>query len=386
MEANLLDPQQRISLEVAWHALEDANITPAQIRDTDTGIFLGISTHDYEALIQKNGNADHLNTYQATGTSFATAAGRIAYFLGTQGPCMAIDTACSSSLVTVHQAVRSLQNEECSLAIAGGVNLILSPDNNIIFCKSNMLSPDNRCYTFDEKADGYVRGEGCGMVVLKRLDKAISDGDKIYAVIKGSAVNQDGASNGLTAPNLIAQMKVMQAALKNANVESALVSHIEAHGTGTSLGDPIEWEGIRQIYGQKRTSPLYITSLKTRLGHLEAASGIASLIKTALAIYHQTIPSHLNFKSYNPKITQQKNITVPLETIDFKKMHHTELQHAGISSFGFSGTNVHAILSKSPVIQTKENSQFKDFPGIWIISAKNKRALEHYLNVYQSFG
>ncbi|HRD68968.1 MAG TPA: SDR family NAD(P)-dependent oxidoreductase [Legionella sp.] len=386
LEANLLDPQQRISLEVAWHALEDANIAPAQLRDTDTGIFLGISTHDYEALIQKNGNSDHLNTYQATGTSFATAAGRIAYFLGTQGPCMAIDTACSSSLVTVHQAVRSLQNEECSLAIAGGVNLILSPENNIIFCKSNMLSPDNRCYTFDEKADGYVRGEGCGMVVLKRLDKAISDGDKIYAVIKGSAVNQDGASNGLTAPSLIAQMKVMQAALKNANVDSALVSHIEAHGTGTSLGDPIEWEGIRQIYGQKRTSPLYITSLKTRLGHLEAASGIASLIKTALAIYYQTIPSHLNFKSYNPKITQQENIIVPLETIDFKKMDPMALQHAGVSSFGFSGTNAHIILSKSPVTQIKEPSPFKDFPGIWVISAKNKRTLEHYLNIYQSFG
>ncbi|BCA97093.1 hypothetical protein TUM19329_34540 [Legionella antarctica] len=381
-EAEYLDPQQRLSLETSWHALEDANIPPSSLKYSNTGVFLGISTHDYDTLIQKNTALEELGTYQATGTSFSTAAGRLAYFLGTEGPCMAIDTACSSSLVAVHQAARALHEYECDMAIAGGVNLILSPENNIIFSKSGMLSPTNHCHTFDEEADGYVRGEGCGMIVLKRLDDALRDGNKIYAVIHGSAVNQDGASNGMTAPNLAAQIKVMQTALTTACLSAGAICHIEAHGTGTPLGDPIEWEGIRQVYGEERNSPLYITSLKTRIGHLEAASGIAGLIKATLSLYYKTIPSHLHFKKFNAKIHTQDNMIVPTTSVDVSS---EESLYAGISSFGFSGTNAHLILGAAPKQECAASSE-KEHPCLWTLSAKDEVALDEYLQHYKHFG
>lgn len=380
-EAEYLDPQQRLSLQVVWHALEDANIIPSSLKNSDTAIYLGISTHDYDTLIQKNTTFNDLNTYQSTGNSFSTAAGRIAYFLGTQGPCMAIDTACSSSLVTIHQAARALHERDCNLAIAGGVNLILSPEINIIFSKSNMLSHSNRCYTFDERADGYVRGEGCGMVILKRLDDAIADGNKIYAVIHGSAVNQDGASNGLTAPNLNAQIKVMNSALKNAKLSAEQISHIEAHGTGTSLGDPIEWEGIRQVYGENRTQPLYITSLKTRIGHLEAAAGIAGFIKTVLAVQHHTIPAHLNFQQLNSKIKTDKALVIPLET---QQMDNATPFYAGVSSFGFSGTNAHIIIGNAPE-KSEEVLAKQNTPNLWLLSARDRASLQHYIELYKEY-
>lgn len=379
-EAELLDPQQRLCLEVTWHALEDANITPSSLKNTNTAIYLGISTHDYDILIQKHTDLVALGTYQATGTSFATAAGRLAYFLGTQGPCMAIDTACSSSLVTVHQAARALQEHESDLAIAGGVNLILSPEGNIIFSKSGMLSKTNRCHTFDKNADGYVRGEGCGMVVLKRLDDALRDKNKIYAVIHGSCVNQDGASNGLTAPNLNAQIKVMKTALSLASLSPEKISHIEAHGTGTPLGDPVEWEGIRQVFAQNRNTPFYITSLKTRIGHLEAAAGIAALIKTALALKYQTIPAHLNFTALNPEITPHKNMVIPVH----KQENIDELQYAGVSSFGFSGTNTHVILGRAPETNDKEVLAANTY-NLWVLSAKEESTLINYFKQYRKW-
>ncbi|MCL9683044.1 type I polyketide synthase [Legionella maioricensis] len=381
-EAEYLDPQQRLSLEASWHALEDANIAPSSLKNSNTGIYLGISTHDYDTLIQKNTSLEELGTYQATGTSFSTAAGRLAYYLGTEGPCLAIDTACSSSLVAVHQAARALHEYECDLAIAGGVNLILSPENNIIFSKSGMLSPTNHCHTFDEQADGYVRGEGCGMIVLKRLDDALRDGNKIYAVIHGSAVNQDGASNGMTAPNLNAQIKVMQTALQAAHVTPGQVCHVEAHGTGTPLGDPIEWEGIRKVYGEGRSTPLYITSLKTRIGHLEAASGIAGLIKTTLSLYHKTIPAHLHFKKFNPKIHTQDNMIVPTTPVE---VNSEGALYAGVSAFGFSGTNAHLILGAAPRQDIPSLSE-KEHPCLWTLSAKDKITLDDYLQHYKQFG
>lgn len=376
-EASLLDPQQRLSLEVIWHALENANIAPANIRDTNTAIYLGISTHDYEDIIQKSPTSEELDTYLATGNSFATAAGRLAYFLGTHGPCMAIDTACSSSLVGVHQAARALQERETDLAIAGGVNVILSPEINIIFAKSGMLSPQYRCRTFDKDADGYVRGEGAAMVVLKRLDDAIRDGDRIYAVLQGSAVNQDGASNGLTAPNLNAQMQVMQMALQMAHCEPAQVTHIEAHGTGTALGDPVEWEGIKQIYARDRRVPLYVSSTKTRLGHLEAAAGVTGLIKTALALYHRTIPAHLNFQQYNPNIVPLDNVHIPTQATPLSDA----MDYAAVSSFGFSGTNAHAILARAmPGLPSVEED--KTVPRLWVMSAKDEKQLKIYRDAY----
>lgn len=380
-EAAYLDPQQRLLLQVTWHALEDAKLAPDSLKHSRTGIYIGLSTHDYDQLIHKQVPLDELNLYQATGTSFSTAAGCLAYFLGTQGPCMAIDTACSSSLVSVHQACRSLQDGDCRLAIAGGVNLILAPEGNIIFCKSNMLSAKNRCSTFDISADGYVRGEGCGIVILKKLSDALRDGNTIYAVIHGSAVDQDGASNGLTAPNLQAQMEVIQTALQRANLKAEQITHVEAHGTGTELGDPIEWEGIRRTYGLTRKTPLYITSLKTRIGHLEAAAGIAGLIKTALAIQQGQIPAHLHLHQFNPKLHQQDTMKVPGELTDW----HVESRYAGVSSFGFSGTNAHVILGEAPKAAPKVEKVTRS-THLWVVSAQDKDTLQTYLNHYLAYG
>ncbi|WP_392536591.1 SDR family NAD(P)-dependent oxidoreductase [Legionella sp. 227] len=379
-EAEYLDPQQRLALMVSWHALEDAGIVPADLSGTHTGIYLGISTHDYDALIQKHVPLEELTTYQATGTSFSTSAGRIAYFLGTHGPCLAIDTACSSSLVSIHQACRALQDGECDLALAGGVNVILSPETNIIFCKTGMLSPKNRCSTFDSEADGYVRGEGCGMVVLKRLKDALRDQNKIYAVVRSSVVNQDGASNGLTAPNLQAQVEVMQDAIKLAHLTPEQITHIEAHGTGTSLGDPIEWESIRRAYALARKTPLYITSLKTRIGHLEAAAGIASFIKTVLAIKYGQIPSHLHLKQFNPKITPQETMHVPTQSQTWQMSE----RYAGVSSFGFSGTNAHIILENARFSEPQIEQETYPY-HLWVVSAREEIALKNYLEIYRQY-
>lgn len=379
-EAEYLDPQQRLALTTTWHALEDAGLLEQELKNSHTGIYLGISTHDYDQLIQKQVPLEELGTYQATGTSFATSAGRIAYFLGTTGPCMAIDTACSSSLVSIHQASRALQEGDCQLAIAGGVNLILSPEGNIIFCKSRMLSPKNRCSTFDISADGYVRGEGCGMVVLKKLSDALRDGNRIHAVIYGSAVNQDGASNGLTAPNLAAQVEVINTALDLAHLQPEQITHVEAHGTGTELGDPIEWEGIRRSYAQDRKNPLYITSVKTRIGHLEAAAGIAGLIKTVLAIKYGQIPAHLNLNQLNPKLSRQDSMIIPRQAVSWNDEHC----YAGVSSFGFSGTNAHIILGK-PAIASSTEEYVNRPEHLWVVSAKDPEALHRYLHNYCAY-
>lgn len=378
-EAEYLDPQQRLMLTTTWRALEDAGITCADLKNSRTGIYMGISTHDYEQLLQQNLPKTSLNTYQATGNSFATAAGRLAYFLGTQGPCMAIDTACSSSLVTIHQACRALHNHECDTALAGGVNLILAPDGHIIFCKSGMLSPHNRCYTFDSRADGYVRGEGCGIVVLKRLSNAVHDGDKIYAVIRGSVVNQDGASNGLTAPNLAAQVALLQETLNVAQLEPEQITHIEAHGTGTALGDPVEWEGIRRAYGVQRETPLYVSSVKTRVGHLEAAAGVTSFIKTVLSLKNAYIPAHLHWQKFNPKLIQEPNMVIPAEG----QIWDAPKRYAGVSSFGFSGTNAHLILSNYSA-QEKAEEDLRSY-HLWVLSAKSARDLDRYLEHYREF-
>ena len=237
-EAVSMDPQHRLLMETSWEALENAAIAPAALRGSPTGVFVGIGNSDYWRMVY--GDEEQIDAYSALGNSYSVAAGRLSYFLGVHGPSMAVDTACSASLVAVHLACRSLRSGECTLALAAGVNLILSPEANINFSKSRMLAPDGRCKTFDASADGYVRGEGCGVVVLKTLSAAQADGNRILAVIRGSAVNQDGRSGGLTAPNGPAQEAVIRAALAAAGVDPHEVSYLEAHGTGTSLGDPIE--------------------------------------------------------------------------------------------------------------------------------------------------
>lgn len=278
-EAKAIDPQQRLLLEVSWEALERAALEPAALVGSETGVFVGISFHDYEQLQLRQSDDQEFGAYFASGTLASILAGRLSYFWGLQGPSMVIDTACSSSLVAVHLACQSLRNGESNLALAGGVNLLFSPQISIGLSKAGMLSPDGRCKTFDASANGYVRREGCGIIVLKRLSQALADNDTILAVIRGSAVNQDGASNGLTAPNGLAQEVVLKKALLAASVDPHELSYIEAHGTGTPLGDPIEvkaLEVLEVVYGQGRSAdkPLVLGSVKSNVGHTEAATQI----------------------------------------------------------------------------------------------------------------
>ena len=299
-----MDPQQRLVLEVAWEALERAGQAPDRLAGSATGVFLGITTGDYADLVKAAG-PEALDVYMATGNAHNAAAGRVSYVLGLNGPSMAVDTACSSSLVAVHLACQSLRTGESRLALAGGVNVILTPDPFVIFSRWGMMAPDGRCKTFDGRADGFVRSEGCGIVALKRLSEAQADGDEILAVIRGSAVNQDGASSGLTVPNGLAQQAVVRQALRVAGVEPDDVSYVEAHGTGTALGDPIELEALDAVFGTARPPdrPLVLGSVKTNLGHLESASGVAGLMKVVLALRHGVIPPHLHFTSLTPRVS-----------------------------------------------------------------------------------
>ena len=265
-EADSMDPQQRLLLEVTWEALENAGIAATQLRGSSTGVFVGITTSDYARLAVADGSTD-LDIYTATGGALNVAAGRLSYVFGLSGPAMAVDTACSSSLVAVHLACQSLRERECSLALAGGVNVLLTPEPFICFAKWGMMAPDGRCKTFDERADGFVRGEGCGVIALKRLSDALTAKDRVLAVIRGTAVNQDGASSGLTVPNGPAQQAVVRAALKAARLEPHDLDYIEAHGTGTTLGDPIELEALAAVLGKNRRAdqPLRVGSVKSQL-------------------------------------------------------------------------------------------------------------------------
>jgi acyl-CoA synthetase (AMP-forming)/AMP-acid ligase II/3-oxoacyl-(acyl-carrier-protein) synthase/acyl carrier protein len=346
-EAESMDPQQRLLLEVAWEALEDAGVDTDSLAGSATGVFVGISNYDYGRLVMSDGGQP--DAWSGTGNALSIAANRLSYFFDLRGPSLSIDTACSSSLVAVHQARESLRHGECQLALAGGVNLILTPRLSQTFAEAGMLAADGRCKTFDASADGYVRGEGCGVVMLKRLADARRDGDRIWAVIRGSAVNQDGRSNGLTAPNGPSQQDVIERALRDARARPADIGMVEAHGTGTSLGDPIELNALARtlLLGRTETAPCQIGSVKTNFGHLEAAAGIASLMKTVLALHHARIPAHLNWKNLNPLIELDTALfRIPTTTVAWPPGGHQRL--AGVSSFGFGGTNAHVILGEGP--------------------------------------
>ncbi len=348
VEAQLLDPQQRLMLETSWRALEDAGIDPDTLKGSRTGVYAGISNNEYRGLILGvSDTADPATSlYTVTGTSFNTAIGRVAFALGLQGPAIAVDTACSSSLVAVHQAVVGLQRGEADLALAGGVHAILSGRLLELRANAGMLAPDGRCKTFDAAANGYVRGEGCGLLVLKRLSEAEADGDRIWGVIRGSALNQDGASQGLTVPSESAQEQVIEAALLRAGLEPWEVDYVEAHGTGTPVGDPIEMQATGTVYsrGREADHPLLVGSVKTNIGHLESAAGAASLIKVMLAMKHRVIPKHLNFRTPNPEIDwEQMTVRVASETMEWPVVPDRP-PRAGISGFGWSGTNAHVIV------------------------------------------
>jgi acyl transferase domain-containing protein/acyl carrier protein len=348
-EAVFMDPQQRMVLEVSWEALEYAGIRPDHLAGTRSGVFIGISTYDYGQMLMRGGDRTRLDAHIGTGISPSVTAGRLSYVLGLQGPAMSIDTACSSSLVSVHLACQSLRSGECRMALAGGVNLVLLPESNIILSKARMLSPDGRCKTFDARADGYVRSDGCGMVVLKRLSDALADGDRVLAVIRGSAINQDGRSSGLTVPNGPAQEALIREALAVSDLAPADISYVEAHGTGTPLGDPIEVRAIAAALGEGRAPDrrLLVGSVKTNLGHLEAAAGVAALIKVVLSLQHGQVPPHLHFEEPNPHLPwADLPVQIPTALTPWNPVNGRRI--AGISSFGFSGTNAHLVVEEAP--------------------------------------
>ncbi|MCX4748871.1 SDR family NAD(P)-dependent oxidoreductase [Kitasatospora sp. NBC_01287] len=347
-EAESLDPQHRLLLEAAWHALEDGGIDPHSVRGTRTGVFVGITNSDYARLLEQGG-LGKLDAYFGTGTALNAAAGRISYLLGANGPALAVDTACSSSLVALHLAVRSLRSGESDRALAGGVNVIADPSCSVAVSRAHMLSPEGRCKTFSAEADGFVRSEGCGVLVLKRLSDAERDGDRVLAVIHGTAVNQDGASSGLTVPSGKAQQAVINDALADAGLDGAQISYLEAHGTGTSLGDPIELAAAWAAFGPGRRpgEPLQIGSVKSNIGHSESASGIAGVIKTVLALRHRKLPASLHAENLNPHVPwDDMNLRVVDALTPWRTGDRPRL--AGVSSFGFSGTNAQVILGEAP--------------------------------------
>lgn len=384
-EAELMDPQQRILLEVVWEALEQAAIQAESLRGSKTGVFVGIFSHDYETLINKNTQAENLDVYYGTGNSVSIASGRVSYALGLQGPSLTVNTACSSSLVAVHLACQSLRQEESTMALAGGVNLILSPELSLVFSKAGMISPEGRCKTFDAAANGYSRSEGAGMIVLKRLSKALADGDNILAVLRSSSVNQDGASNGLTAPNFEAQKELMSSALMVADLDPNTITYVEAHGTGTSLGDPVEVKAITEVYGRNRNAehPLFLGSVKTNLGHTEAAAGVAGVIKAVLALQHKIVPPHIHFTKLNPHLELDKfDMRIPTVPVAWQKLTHTP-RRAAVSSFGFSGTNAHVVVEEGPE-KIVSKQQTKPYYLI-TLSAKEPELLKQRFEDLQSF-
>ena len=388
-EALTLDPQHRLLMEVAWEALEDALQIPEQLAGSQTGVFVGIGTHDYSVLLWQNPVSD---SHATTGTANCIAANRLSYLFDFKGPSLAVDTACSSSLVAVHLACQSLWRGESTLALAGGVNGLLMPTIMVGFSKSGLLSPDGRCKTFDASANGYVRSEGAGMVVLKPLEQALADGDPIYAVIRGSAVNQDGHSNGLSAPDVEAQKALLRQAYKVAGVSPGQVQYIEAHGTGTKVGDAVELQALGKVLAENRPEGEFcaIGSVKTNIGHSETAAGVAGLIKAALILKYRQIPPSLHFQNPNPAVNfEQLPLRVQQQLTPWP--NHSDPALVGVSSFGFGGTNAHVVLQAN--VETRQNLETRHgvslqglgTPYLLTISAKTKPALKDLAHRYEVF-
>ncbi len=369
-EARALDPQHRLLLEVVWEAFEDAAIPPATVAES-AGVFIGITGQDYRTW-----SVGDLNANWTIGNGHCFAAGRVAYTLGLQGPAMAIDTACSSSLVSVHTACRSLAAGDCDVAIAGGVNLVLSPQSTLEISWTDALSAEGRCRPFDARANGFVRGEGCAVLVLKRLDDAVRDSDRILAVIEGTAVNHDGHSSGFTAPNVDAQSNLISGLLTSTGLDPSDIGYLEAHGTGTALGDPIEVEAVATSIGRPATGrTLYMSSVKGNLGHAESAAGVLGLIKALLCLDRRQVPPQAGFDTLNPLIDLTgTGITIPSALTPWGDEAGT---YAAVSSFGMSGTNAHAILSAAPAVERAPASTTG-----FLVSADTQPALQALAQAY----
>lgn len=380
-EAEYLDPQQRLLLEVGWEALERAGQDPARLVGSQTGVFVGMTTTDYADLCKAAGESGE-NAYALTGNGHCFAPGRLSYTFGFQGPCIAIDTACSSSLVSVHLACQSLRTGEATMALAGGVNLMLSADTTRLIATSQGLSPDGRCKAFDAAASGFVRSEGCGMVVLKLLSEAQRDGDTILGLIRGSAMNQDGRSTGLTAPNVLSQQAMLKQALVSARVAAGEIGYVETHGTGTSLGDPIELEALKAVLGRPRAdeTTCVLGAVKTNIGHTEAAAGIAGLIKAVMVLQREVIPKNLHFRALNPRISVDGTpFVIPTDNVPWPR--GGKIRFAGVSSFGMSGTNAHVILEEAPLLESSATSA-QASTYLVPVSAKSPAALHELAASY----
>ncbi len=396
-EADVMDPQQRLLLEEIWHTLEDAGYPPSAISGSQTGVFMGVCNDDYnDLLLAHNARQD---AYVSTGSYFSILANRISYLLNLHGPSVAIDTACSSSLIAMHHAIQAFQSGDCSLAFVGGVNLCLTPKRYCSFSHAGMLSPDGRCKTFDARANGYVRGEGVGVVLLKPLAQAVADGDHIYGVIKSTAVNHGGFANSLTAPNPNAQAELLVTAYERAQIDPATVTDPEAHGTGTSLGDPIEINGIKkafeQLYARWNRPPAtlahcHIGSVKTHIGHLESAAGIAGVIKVLLAMQHHTLPANLHFQKLNPYIQLEGSpFSIVSESQTWGRLQDEQQQsiprRAGVSSFGFGGANAHVVLEEYEDLRKRSANFNLPAPQLILLSAKNEDRLKAYAQEMAEF-
>jgi acyl transferase domain-containing protein/NADP-dependent 3-hydroxy acid dehydrogenase YdfG/acyl carrier protein len=375
-EAPSIDPQQRLLLETAWEALERAGLRADQLMGSRTGVFMGLCSNEYQVRALQDARA--IDPYSFLGTAHSTTVGRLSYWLGLRGPSLAIDTACSSSLVAVHLACQSLWSGECALALAGGANVMLDPQGTVYFSRVRAISPTGRCHTFSADADGYVRGEGAGVVVLERLSDARRLGHPVVATIRGSAVNQDGRTNGLTAPSGPAQQEVIREALRQAGVAPASVDYLECHGTGTPLGDPVEVQAAAAVLGEGRGpgAPLVLRSVKTNVGHTEAAAGVAGLMAAALALQHRTIPRSLHFKAPNPHV-DWKALPVVVASRNLAWEKRGRPRRAGVSSFGFGGTNAHVVLEEAPDAAPADLSASPAVSSeILVLSAKSPGALD----------
>lgn len=384
-EAEEMDPQQRLLLELTWEALERSGYAPKSLKGQAVGVFMGIITAEYGLLPRDIATT---GPHTMTGLLNSMASGRIAHSFGFHGPAVSVDTACSSSMVSIHQACKSIQDNECHTAIAGGAGLMLSPLPVLNLCKLHALSKDGRCKTFSANGDGYGRGEGAGVVVLKRLDIAQRDGDPILAVIETSNLNHDGPASGLTVPNGQAQQKLLEETLSRANIPPADIGYVELHGTGTSLGDPIEFQSLVGVFGQDRSpdNPLMLGTCKANIGHLEAAAGIASVIKTILCLQHKALPPHINCDEINPRIQLQRIPARLPDSCQHWETHDNKARRVGISSFGFSGTNAFMVIKEAPAKQPDTANAGQDRPKhILTISAQSKSALNELAGRYGDY-